>query len=145
MSPLLKFYKVHKSSSFCSCGFRTIVLQSYVAIVVFRLPKPCTSASLFRLRTGLRILSLIIRVRIAFHFVYICYRKFTLNQAICSFGLGSLTLTRRPTKNPLSCSLALNGNSEFCYSDFITSAKALQHLLASRYQVVRVFKASFFC
>ena len=40
---------------FCSCGFRTYVLQSYVANIMLRLPKPCTSASLFRLHTGFRI------------------------------------------------------------------------------------------
>ena len=69
---------------FCSCGFRassnrpshkTILncfVRQSVAIVKLRLPKPCTTASLFRLHFGLRVTSTafaIIKVILAFHTV----------------------------------------------------------------------------
>ena len=76
--------------------------------------------------------SWIIRVRIAFVFSLLIFAllKLALKKAICSYGLGSHTLTRRPTENPCLTRSRVTAIPSFDFRDFITQSKALQPQLA---------------
>ena len=60
-----------------------------------------------------------------------CFAPYVRNGGFVVFACLSLPTQsqHRSHRLTLSCSFAINGNSEFCYRDFITTAKALQPLL----------------